>query len=126
MTQEQTPIPVPSETQWAWIAGVIEGEGWVDPKQPQLVVQMTDEDVVRKLHSVSSVGRFTGPKRNGKYKPTFLWGVYQRDELIYVLTAVLPWFGQRRTAEAVASIEYARTKISRRSRCVLPSALQSY
>lgn len=90
----------------AWAAGLFEGEGsimlvhqrgwWV----PLLSLGMTDEDVVRRYHSIVGRGAVRGPVKRANRKPMFNWranGWYCSDE---ILTAFLPHLGKRRGSRA--------------------------
>jgi len=97
----------------AWAAGLIEGEGCISMQNRKLsgvrggrpgwhlTVQMTDEDVLRRLASVIGLGRVGGPyvnKGDGKkpYKPIWSWNISSRAHCYAVLTALWPWLGARR------------------------------
>ena len=57
----------------AWAAGLIEGEGTVCVKGSgglYVGASMTDEDVIRKIHSISGIGTVTMPKKLENRKQT--------------------------------------------------------
>lgn len=96
-----------TEAEWSWVAGIIEGEGCFGIcKRQQAVpntslrVNMTDEDVIRRLQTVTGKGRVTGPytKSNPKHKPWWCWSVNRADDLADIVTAIGPWMGSRRAA----------------------------
>lgn len=87
----------------AWVAGIIEGEGTIlvpgGGQYPSVRVAMTDEDVVRRLHSITGLGRVV-PRKKGQphFKPQWQWHVCSRREVARLLCAVAPLMGSRRTA----------------------------
>ena len=97
------------EIKWAWIAGIIEGEGCFrlckhrDRRTADggVIVHMTDEDTIRRLHEWSGRGKVTGPKiRPNGYKPIWTWGVSRCEESLYVIGRVRPYLLSRRGAKA--------------------------
>lgn len=97
----------------AWAAGLFEGEGsiiWAtvrnrNPKLPPwkrcgLSLHMTDEDVVRKFHSIVGVGKVNGPynysTKNTKRKSSCYWNVQSFEKMQAVIVMFWPWLGERR------------------------------
>lgn len=100
-----------TEAQTAWVAGIVEGEGsisWVGKQGVRVKVAMTDEDVVRRLLTYTGVGTVGGPY-DGTNKPRWSWYVGAKEDVWWLLMALLPWFGERRTARAIEAIERAAT-----------------
>ena len=73
-----------TDNQEAYFAGIIDGEGWIsyekaskpgnDYRIPCIGVEMTDEDVIRKLHSFFSSGTVISmKKRASHYKQSWRW-----------------------------------------------------
>lgn len=90
----------------AWAAGLFDGEGCIThrPKAPVCVMAMTDEDVVRKFHSVVGIGSvFWAYRKNAK--PILYWTAAGFRSAQYVIA--LLWFrlGERRRARAVEIIK---------------------
>lgn len=89
----------------AWVAGLIEGEGSVYTKYvkgrpyPGIRVGMTDEDVVRRLHSLVPGSTITGPHEPttawGR-KPWWLWYAQRQAVAAGLLMSIYPLMGQRR------------------------------
>lgn len=98
-----------SEIQAAWIAGLFEGEGcisWCDKTSVALKLTMTDEDVVQRLFDLTGVGYITmKTKNNESSKQAWNWTLQHAEEVKTLLTLLLPFFGNRRAAKAVASLE---------------------
>lgn len=101
----------------AWAAGVFEGEGFVGTydyrsHRPSwmMSVEMTDEDVVRKLHRVIGLGKVYGPieRKNGAgagWLPTWKWQLARRDQIYAVCAALFPFMGKRRRARMAQAIQ---------------------
>jgi hypothetical protein len=93
----------------AWAAGLIEGEGYIGHSQakhhktyiqPFVKVQMTDEDVVKRLYEHFGYGSFKKlnmdiPSRQGK-KQVWNWTVCSTLEVYDLLSRIRPWLGERR------------------------------
>lgn len=94
----------------AWAAGLFEGEGTVvvqwstrsPRKYVQLVIAMTDEDVVREFaRVVGGVGSVNGPRMNGKLgrKPIWKWSAAgTKAETVLALPGFVDRLGARRTS----------------------------
>ena len=100
-----------SAINWSWVAGLFEGEGSMTmaPYRDRrkglftrcLVVAMCDEDVVRKLHRMLDVGRVRYvPPRRAKWSESWRWECSRWPDIEMVLTGMLPYLGERRTARA--------------------------
>lgn len=95
----------------AWAAGLFEGEGCATistggQRQPRVSVQMTDEDVVRRFHSIVACGNV----RRYHYPPRRLawqWSVQGGADVLHVLGMLYPHLGARRQERAVEVIERA-------------------
>jgi hypothetical protein len=99
-------------TDLAWAAGLFEGEGsvtwqpgYVGNRQPciRLVMQMNDEDVLRRLQGILG-GLISGPylRPNAKdgciRKPSFRWAISRQDDVRTTAALLYPLLGQRRQA----------------------------
>lgn len=91
-------------TQIAWVAGIFEGEGTLvlTPQgQWQLVVKMTDEDIVRRLRLHTGVGLIGALKpQQAHWKPQWRWSVTNVRDVDAVLSLIRPYLGKRRGARA--------------------------
>ena len=94
------------QIRWAWLAGILEGEGcftFGSNRQPKIVVVMSDEDIIRRAHAWSGVGVVYGPrvpKTGHNIKPLWYWHVSARAEVALVIEQVLPLLGARRAKRA--------------------------
>lgn len=100
----------PSDTDIAWLAGLLEGEGYFargehkPPRRPQVVLslQMTDEDVVLRAQMIAGLLNRTTFKRpdhrSDRFSDMYGWSVHG-DEAMRIMRLVRPYMGQRRGAK---------------------------
>lgn len=89
---------------YAWVAGVIEGEGHFSSDIPNntasIVVSMTDKDVIESLkESADGLGVINGPyshKDRPDHKPMWRWTVTKRADFLHVAEQIMPYLHQRR------------------------------
>ena len=109
------------ETEVAWLAGIIEGEGAIGVhktykirggerrqyRYPQIRVRMTDEDIVQRCADITAPmgGGMYGPVAGWKphYKSVWQWTITGAPAR-QVLTLVLPYLGLRRTDQAMKAV----------------------
>lgn len=105
-----------TETEWAWVAGIVEGEGCLhvpaDRKGAgRIHVKMTDHDVVERLHQLIGMGRIrAGTTQKVEWKPCLCWEVAYRNDVLFILQNIKPWLGARRTKQADALAEYVTAR----------------
>ena len=107
-------VPV-TELDYAWAAGVLEGEGCFsihrrndrsNTLNTAIHCEMTDEDVVRRLHTIFGVGSVnlrantSGRIDRRVRKPTWIWSAQSKNDVLEVVLRVLPYLGERRAAKA--------------------------
>lgn len=102
----------------AWVAGILEGEGCFHMERrryPRITVQMTDEDVIRKLQMVTGVGKVNGPYNpHGRFterthwKPAWRWIVSRPEDVNPILNAIRPLMGERRGAKIDECLAFVR------------------
>ena len=83
----------------AWAAGFFEGEGCITlgGNYPSLRLHNTDEEVVRRFHSVMGVGRLRGPYyKNSAHKPVWIWIATSYAEVTAAFELMRPYLGTRR------------------------------
>jgi hypothetical protein len=96
----------------AWAAGIFEGEGTFKitrgsdgfPRFVGLVIEMTDEDVIRRVHGVLG-GYINGPYNyvSSKFpnaKTSWKWQIHTAAEVDKAIRLLLPWLGDRRRTRA--------------------------
>jgi hypothetical protein len=106
------------DADWAWVAGIIEGEGNLALRrsgrtastrcQLQVQVKMCDLDVIEQLRERTGVGQIYGPRigRKANHSPSWIWAVNRTDEVQLVLLRILPWLGKRRFERACFFLDY--------------------
>lgn len=82
---------------WGWVAGLIEGEGWISPAPGStrrsfgVAVESTDLDVIERLAQLTGAGYTFAIKRvRPGERPRWSWKVSSRAETVRVLTAIRP------------------------------------
>tara|TARA_A100000164_G_C21365379_1_gene521735 strand:+ start:116 stop:526 length:411 start_codon:yes stop_codon:yes gene_type:complete len=99
-------------TDIVWAAALFEGEGCIsifpNRRTVQLIVKMTDLDVMERLVNVAGYGNLRGPLILKGLKPSWRWTVAKKTEVIRILKMFLPHFGKRRAEKAIEAINYIK------------------
>lgn len=87
--------------QIAWAAGILEGEGCFTEHSghPYILVDMTDKDVIEKLHSIFPTATIRGPYTHHKKpqnKPRWRFDAFG-TKAVPIMERVLPYMCSRRT-----------------------------
>ena len=102
-----------NETDIAWAAGLFEGEGCIGLNRtngrsyPQLQINLTDADVIRRFQRIVG-GTLNGPYSTQGHKDRWVWaanGLHARR----VLATLAPFLGERRTARMAEVLAQAST-----------------
>jgi len=97
-----------NKTQRAWLAGFIDGEGYIGitfqrkketrfssatPRyHPLLIIVNTNKEVLSFIKRVINDGKiYVGKESNGKWKKSYQYKLTKRDTLEEILTAILPY-----------------------------------
>lgn len=119
-----------------WVAGLFEGEGCVvirrtpdrDHVAVQLLVNMTDEDVIQRLAAVTGVGTVRGPvwspKRAHK-KPVWHWFCGREQDVAFVLVHIFPYLGERRRAKVLEAADVMAMRFVKRQARIAKCGTQS-
>lgn len=111
-------------TELAWAAGLFEGEGCINgyvnksgERGIQLMLRMTDEDVVQRFQSVIGFGNIhkRAPLQS-HHKRSYLWHVGSFERAQAVIAALWPWLGRRRRATAKRVLREYVGRVSQRDR----------
>lgn len=99
--------------QYIWAAGLIEGEGCftLHTNQPYLLLDMTDEDVIKELKEVFPFGNVRGPyyhKNKEHNKPRYRFDAYGKKAYA-VAVMVFPFLKSRRQQKIVELVNIWRT-----------------
>jgi hypothetical protein len=99
------PLPIPTEAEIAYAAGLYEGEGtiWVfrNGRQAVMNIRMTDREpieLVTRILGGHSGGPYTTIKE-AAYKPKYRWQVQHWQDIVRVCRLLRPWLGPRRLAQ---------------------------
>ena len=82
----------------AWLAGLLEGEGYIGRRKVFLRIRMRDEDVIARC-SLFAIGHLRGPVEGNPAKghaPMYEWTVTRTDHFVAILSAVYANLGTRR------------------------------
>lgn len=99
------------ETDLAWAAGLIEGEGCFtlhSKRHPYLLVDMTDKDVLEKLHSIFPFGNIRGPylhKNKPKHKPRWRFDAFG-PKCRHIMLHIFPYLCSRRKSKINELLQY--------------------
>lgn len=91
----------------AWVAGLFEGEGCVFlqfGRYPQLIVQMTDRDVIERLARIVGNGNITTPTPRPGTKQLYRWTKQGREFVETFYNYVGPWLGERRNQQFLKAL----------------------
>lgn len=94
---------------WAWAAGLFEGEGSIVVRERQVVIclRTTDLDVLRKFVAIVGYGQIRPVKlRPFHNRQQHAWFIGHKAEVFRILTAMRPWLGERRGAKADEALEW--------------------
>ncbi len=89
----------------AWGTGVFEGNGCITIPHgaPSLYIDMTDEDVLRRVVAIFG-GNVTGPTYRAGCKPVYHWRLDEVKPVQAILRRMWPYLGERRRARAAEMI----------------------
>lgn len=73
---------MPSEVEYAWLAGLFEGEGYIafsKGRPKRLTIEMTDLDILQRVLSTFGGVLYEPKSRNPKWKKTWVWSISGED-----------------------------------------------
>lgn len=118
---QRAPGPPRTEAEWAWVAGLFEGEGTIGfsgIESASVKVSSTDRDVIETLHGmfpvhggIKTLLPGTSDLSFRATRPQHSWRLGKKAEVETFLEGVLPWLHSRRSARATEAL--ARTKRNR-------------
>ena len=101
-----------NEANWAWIAGIFEGEGCFSftNSWPVMQIQMADKDVMEKISLFLEVP-LKGPHyKKGGTKPTYQIALRKTKKLEFISDKIYEYMGERRKKSIDEWREYWQTK----------------
>ena len=109
-----------SEPDWAWVAGLYEGEGtcyfhsgqrttggWI--AQIRIQLAMCDEDVVNRLPEMTGMGKVYHKNLKGPRKNQWAWVVTNHVDVYMFAKTVWPWLGVRRRLQFIDNLQKFNT-----------------
>lgn len=109
----------------AWMAGLFEGEGSISISKKKgycyLQLVSTDEDVLYKFARLADCkNKITYcPRRPHQTKDAWKWQVGNRQDVTRLLTEMMPFFGDRRTAKANEVLQFYNDRNCTQSAAVI-------
>jgi|SRR5688572_3481383 len=99
-----------SNTDIAWVAGLLEGEGYIGIPQKNLVlitINMTDQDVIQSIYDKLQIGTVhSSPKiYANQTKLVHHWSLSKQRDVARFLLAVAPLMGSRRKEKILEATE---------------------
>jgi len=109
------------EEDFKWSSGILEGEGCFSifkrrkgkTFQCSIQCEMTDEDIINKLHKELGVGRVSYRAPRPTRKPTWILTIQRQQEVFDTLIRVMPHLGERRLKKAQELFSYLEPIICR-------------
>ena len=117
---DNAPVPLPmtawERTQWAWLAGLIDGEGCISIQKKSdrgqeryrfsLIIEMSHQGTLERAYKIAQAGAlYPRPiKDKEHHKPTYCWRISEGPAR-RVLINVMPWLITKR-AQAVLGLRY--------------------
>ena len=112
-----------TETDIAWIAGLLEGEGYfgIDnrskdryeisktPPAPFIKISMTDEDIIQRLSILLDKSYFSPSRKTVKYKQVYTLHIGEKEKVLFILQKILPYMGARRGKRIKECISHLQT-----------------
>lgn len=112
-----------TETDIAWIAGLLEGEGYfgIDnrskgryeisntPPAPFIKVSMVDEDIIQRLSKLLDKSYFSPSRKTVKGKQVYTLHIGEKEKVLFILQKILPYMGVRRGERITECISYLQT-----------------
>ena len=89
-----------SDSQKGWIAGILDGEGWIgtDKRSKRITIQVnnTDTKMLNQLHSLCGGNRYKGKAAHGNYRQQHIWVLSRRNNVVTLLNSVFPYLITKR------------------------------
>ena len=112
-----------SETEIAWIAGILEGEGYFgidnrskdryevskSPPAPFIKISMVDEDIIQRLSKLLDKSYFSPSRKTIKDKQVYTLHIGEKEKVLFILQKILPYMGVRRGERITECISHLQT-----------------
>jgi len=112
-----------TETDIAWIAGLLEGEGYfgIDnrskdryeisktPPAPFIKISMVDEDIIQRLSKLLDKSYFSPSRKTVTGKQVYTLHIGEKEKVLFILQKILPYMGVRRGERITECISHLQT-----------------
>jgi hypothetical protein len=112
-----------TETDIAWIAGLLEGEAYfgIDnrskdryeisktPPAPFIKISMVDEDIIQRLSKLLDKSYFSPSRKTVKDKQVYTLHIGEKEKVLFILQKILPYMGVRRGERITECISHLQT-----------------
>ena len=112
-----------TETEIAWIAGILEGEGYFgidnrskdryevskSPPAPFIKISMVDEDIIQRLSKLLDKSYFSPSRKTVKDKQVYTLHIGEKEKVLFILQKILPYMGVRRGERITECISHLQT-----------------
>jgi len=112
-----------TETDIAWIAGLLEGEGYfgIDnrskdryetsktPPAPFIKISMVDEDIIQRLSKLLDKSHFSPSRKTVTGKQVYTLHIGEKEKVLFILQKILPYMGVRRAERITECISHLQT-----------------
>jgi len=105
-----------SELDWAWAAGIFEGEGCIVIRKRLrtvcLCLKMADLDIVERFQAIAGCGRLRIERaKSFRHRDCHIWSICTRRDVLRILAILRPHMGSRRGARIdEAILHYSRPR----------------
>lgn len=113
-----------SETDLAWTAGIMDGDGCISMKgnsgpfkAPIVVIDNTDLEILNHLISLYGGGLTKKKVYSEKHRQAWSWRIYGSQKVIVFLSAILPYMKCRAKKDRAEVIVNQWPKVNRRNGC---------
>ena len=95
----------------AWLAGLFDGEGcikWSGRNGVLLAISMSDPDILHKVKEITGVGQvyeLSDRSLKAGHKPMYEWNIGKKQDVEYLLSSMVFWFGERRKLRAKEALK---------------------
>jgi hypothetical protein len=111
-----------TETDIAWIAGLLEGEGYFgidnrqrnykvskSPPAPFIKISMVDEDIIQRLSKLLDKSYFSPSRKTVKDKQVYTLHIGEKEKVLFILEKIIPYMGVRRSERIKECISHLQT-----------------
>ena len=95
-------------TNIGWLAGMYEGEGCIEKTSTRgyrLSIVSTDLDIIEKIQAFAGGSVYPQKRYKAHHKPAWRWRLGTKEEVVKLLTQMLPFLGNRRAYDALNALD---------------------